>query len=381
MKKLLVVLLALTCLSALAFADDVAWTYGVTVKTGAQITMSDSAAPGLAVYDADDSAFSRVRFDAEAALGDSSAHIRIGSDDGTIGLAKWWVNQYFMDKMIALRFGKLTQTVTDTVNKGWGGLALSGGSIVVTPMSGLDVGLSIPAVTARGNLNEGLAGIKVGVSYTMTDMFTLKATYMNAGFEYAPATADWMDETFAVITANEKNNSDFAVGVAVLAVPNLTAQLEVNMVNIGMKDSIFVEDVATGAISIITGSIELFENFEYTMGPLVPGIEFGQMLWTDKDFIAEKTKMGISFKPKVTYTVMDGFDAGLSVAYSMNSMNIADALAGGDGWTDKLVVDPSATFKFNDKAKVKIDAAFTVADVSDTSVWSCPININFMFKY
>jgi hypothetical protein len=218
----------------------------------------------------------------------------------------------------------------------------------------------------------------------MADLLTLKTTYMNQGQQYYVngATAVYVDETLTLVSGNAKNNSDFAIGVDVLAVPNLKAQVEVNMLNIGMKDSVFVANPTTSTLTgIITGSTELFENFEYTMGPLVPGIELDQMLWTDKDFGSEKTKTGLSFKPKVQYTVMTGTDIGISVAYALNTMNIADAVAGGDGWTDALVADPWVKFTFNDKAKLKIDAAYTIPDLSDTSVWMIPININFMYSY
>jgi len=358
MKKLLVVLLALTCLSALAFADDVAWTFGATVKTGAQITMGADSASTIAVYDADDSVASRVRFDAEAALGDFSAHVRVGGDAaGNLPLLTdaaafstgafasndfafldaWWVNAYFADKMVQLQFGDLDHSVTDTVNKGWGGLSVEGGQVVVSPMSGLSVGLAIPVYpTKSGLLDQALAGMKIGFAYTMTDLVTLRATYMNAG-----------GDSF----------SDLAAGVAVLMVPNLTAQFEVQATDFGND---------------VTGSIELFQNLVYQIGPMAPGLEADENLPNDSD-----AEMAISIKPKFDYLVMDGLNIGGSFAYIMNNKFTKD-------WT-QMVIDPYITFTFNAKAKLKIDAAYTMnsgdGQPGTAEDWTCPININFMFSY
>jgi len=353
MKKLLVVLLALTALSVAAFADDVMWTWGLTVKTGATITLmdADSGSATLVPYDADDSVASRIRLDAEAALGDFAAHIRVGGDNAgttaagsaafpTIFLNAWWVNAYFMDKMVQLQFGNLDHSVTDTVNKGWGGLSVLGAQVVVTPVSGLSVGLSIPAAvngdTDFATLNGALAGMKVGFAYTMPNLVTVKATYSNAG-------GDKM--------------SDVAGGVAILAVPNLTAQFEVQDTNIG-------DDGTNGA----TKGIELFEFASYVMGPLTPSLEMYQLLYNDSSL-----DMGMYFKPGIDYMVMTGTNVGLTFEYY-----IAPA---GDNGVSEIIVDPYVKFTFNDKAKVKIDAAYTVPDTTDTATWKLPININFMYSF
>jgi len=343
MKKLLVVLLALTCLSALAFADDVAWTFGVTVKTGAQITMDADNDPMIKAWDADDGVPSRVRFDADAALGDFSAHVRVGGDGAGMTVDKtgavnflflpnWWVNMYFAEKMVQVQFGALDHSVTDTVNKGWGGLSLNGAQAVVSPISGLSIGLAIP-VGPLGTLNASLAGIKIGFAYTMTDLVTLRATYMNAG-----------GDSF----------SDLAAGVAILMVPNLTAQFEAQGTDFG-NDT--------------TGSIELFQNVEYALGALKPGLEADENLPNDS-----AAEMAIMIKPKVDYMVMDGLNIGGSFSYTMNSGFVKDATV--------MVIDPYVKFTFNAKAALKIDAAYTInTDVPLAPDWVCPININFMFAY
>jgi hypothetical protein len=354
MKKLLVVLLALTALSAMAFADDVVWTYGVTVKTGAQITAANAGSTLIQPYDADDSVASRIRFDAEAGLGDFSAHIRIGGDLGGntsvatvvtaaqlilpppltltgVGLFQpaWWVNAYFLEKMIQLQFGDLDHSVTDTVNKGWGGLSVNGAQAVVAPISGLSVGLSIPV--PNDTLDAALAGMRVGLAYTMPNLATVKGTYINVG---------------------GTNLSELAFGVAVLAVPNLTAQVEADIKNLG---------------SSTAQTIELFENAAYVMGPLTPAINLDEILYS-----ASGLNTQIAINPSVDYVVMTGTAVGLSVTYTMNVKGAS---------TSKVVADPYVAFTFNPKAALKIDAAYTISDLSNSGTWTLPININFKFSY
>jgi hypothetical protein len=357
MKKALVVLLALTCLSALAFADDVAWTFGAMVKTGALITIPSTGSTTIVVNDADDPTLSRIRLDAEAALGDFAAHIRVGGDlAGSVAvlttppagytgvgpltgtgpfLNAWWVNAYFLDKMIQLQFGNLDHSVTDTVNKGWGGISVQGGQVVVTPISGLSVGLAIPVGGTAGTIDAAFAGMKVGFAYTMPNLVTVKGTWMNAG---------------------GTNFNDAAFGVAVLAVPNLTAQLEVLLTDLSN--------------TTITNSTAIFENVAYVMGPLTPAINATETLYG-----VSGSNMMIAINPNVDYVIMTGTAVGLSVTYTMNNNGLTGGTASG------LNVDPYVAFTFNAKAALKIDFNYTIADLSATGTWALPININFKYVF
>jgi hypothetical protein len=353
MKKALVVLLALTCLSALAFADDVAWTFGATVKTGAQITIPSTGSTMIQAYDVDDPAASRVRLDAEAALGDFSAHVRVGGDlagattSAGVFLNAWWVNSYFLDKMIQLQFGVLDHSVTDTVNKGWGGITVTGAQVVVTPMSGLSIGVAVPVSVTPGTIDSAFAGTRLGFAYTMPNLVTLKATFMNG--------------------AGDKNDS-FAAGVAVLAVPNLTAQLEAQLVALGNQVAPIKTTPAT-----VYGFNEIFANVEYALGGLKPGVEVDVTMYGNSG-----PSMTFGVKPKVAYTVMTGTDVGVSVAYTSKALTTA---AGGYTQADSLVADPWVAFAFNTKAALKIDAAYTIPDLTATGTWSLPININFKYSF
>jgi len=384
MKKLLVVLLALTALSVAAFADDVTWTYGMTVKTGVAITPNSAGNPGMAINDADDTVLSRVRFDAEVALGDFAAHVRVGGDNagvnatGGVFLNAWWTNAYFANKMVQVQFGNLDHSVTDTVNKGWGGVTVEGGQLVLVLTEGLSIGVGIPATAA--SLQKNLAGTKIGFAYTMPNMVTLKGTWSNAGITTFGSTAAFPG---IVDNSSGKNNSDLALGIAILAVPNLTAELEMQALYLGNKD-IFIGLDSTGKNVVLGyGTIEIFSDLEYAMNGLTPGLELDVLMFNDKD-ITNKTQ--ISIKPKVNYTVMTGTDVGLSVQYVSNLIAVPGTLAAltastAGANTNEIVVDPYVAFTFNAKAALKIDAAYTIADTSSTSDWSMPININFKYSF
>jgi len=357
MKKLLVVLLALTALSVAAFADDVVWTYGLTVKTGATLTFGDSTSfpqATLVPYDADDSVASRLRFDAEATLGDFSAHIRVGGDNagmdatGDVFLNAWWVNAYFLDKMVQLQFGNLDHSVSDSVNKGWGGLSVEGAQVVVVPITGLSVGASVPVNAAAGTFNQNIAGTRVGFAYTMPNTAIVKFTYINAPGD---------------------KQSDVAGGVEIDAIPNLKAQLEFQDTDLGSK--VFVPSAGFSNLGVKTGAVELFEFASYAMGPLTPSLEMYQALPSDTSY-----KMQLYVKPGIDYVVMEGTAVGATVKWIYKP---AFGLAGtGD---NGLVIDPYVAFTFNAKAALKIDAAYTLPDLSSTGTWGMPININFKFSY
>jgi len=343
MKKLLLVLLALTVLGVMAFADDVTWTYGATIKTGAQITLySDSAIPTAArVYDNDDSVASRVRFDAEAALGDFSAHIRVGGDfAGTVDtnfafLNAWWATGKFFDKMLEVRAGNIDNSVTDTVNNGWGGSSVEGMQFVVVPVSGLSIAYGLPLIAANGHFMTDVAMSKAGFAYSMPNLATVKFTYVNAP-------GDKLSNVYG--------------GVRILAVPNLTADLEFQALDLGNK--------AVGA----AGNIELFENAQYAMGAFAPGIVLDEVLYNDSAY-----KMQLYVKPYVDYTVSDSLMVGGNVKFTNN--------AGGTDKLQSLGIDPYVKMIFNSKATLKTDFAFGIADLTDTATWTMPININFMWSF
>jgi len=316
--------------SAFAFAEDVVWAWSATINTGAQITLGDSTSVPdamIEVYNADSPNASRIRFNGAATAGDYGLNFRISTDlagveDTSLGMFElfdyWWVTAKWMNSMVQVRAGAINNNVTDTVNNGWGGLNVDGLQLIVVPMENLSVGLNVPLSTPAETVNRALAGMELGFAYTMTDLVTLRATYQNVPGD---------------------KNSDIAFGAALLMVPNLTAEFEV---------------LATDFSNTVSGSTELFQNAAYAMGALKPGITIDEKLYGDSAL-----DMTIWVKPYVGYTVMEGTEVGASVKYTMNQLG---------GTTSGLVVDPYAKFTFNDKAALKIDAAFTIGDLDDTSL-------------
>jgi len=348
MKKALVLILGLMMVGTMVFAQDAAAVkFTGTVKTGAVITLDSENDPTIAVLNNDDPNVSRVRLGVNASIGDFSLDYLITVDLGgalpAYIPANFWVTALFLDKMVEMRFGAIDHKAVDTKNKGWGGLNTNGAQFVVVPISGLWIGAAVPAYFDDGvaslgdpqDLNDAFQNFAVGAKYSSPNLADFMLTYMGS---------------------SASDSADFAAGVNVTAVANLVAQLEVLMSNIG--------GVAA------TDTNDIFENVEYTMAPFIFGVEGEQILYpsdTDLD-------MTISVKPKITYTLMPGTDVGASVKYTMNAIGLTDQVNG-------LVVDPWVKFTFAKDMTLKIDAAYTIGDLSDTSLWTCPINANFIFAF
>jgi hypothetical protein len=56
-----------------------------------------------------------------------------------------------------------------------------------------------------------------------------------------------------------------------------------------------------------------------------------------------------------------------------------DGASGGDAMG--LVVDPYVKLSMNSKASLKLDAAYTVNDLSDSGTWNLPITLLFVYSY
>jgi len=348
MKKALVLILGLMMVGTMVFAQDAATVkFTGTVKTGAVITLDSDLDPSIAVLNNDDPNVSRIRLGVNASIGDFSLDYLITVDlTSPVGLpayipANFWVTALFLDKMVEMRFGAIDHKAVDTKNKGWGGLNTNGAQFVVVPITGLWIGAAVPAY-----FDDGVANL--GDAQLLEDAFKNFAV----GAKYSsPNLADFM---LTYMGSSADDSADFAAGVNVTAVPNLVAQLEVLMSNIG--------GVAA------TDTNDIFENVEYTMAPFIFGVEGEQILYpsdTDLD-------MTISVKPKITYTIMTGTDIGASVKYTMAPSATVDS---------SLVVDPWVKFTFAKDMTLKIDAAYTIGDLSDSGVWTCPINANFIFAF
>ncbi len=359
MKKALVVLLALTTLgAAMAFADDAATvTFSGKLYTGVRVTPNSEDDATWQLYDADTPSATRSRLYIAAFLGDfgvTYAFYGVAPDttstDPNATLADtpiyWgetyiWTTANFLDKMVQVNAGKIDNSVSDTVNKGWGGVSVQGLQFVVAPIDGLKIGYGLPATIAVETLTNGFEKSAIGFSYTMPSMAIIKATYINGG--------------------TDKNN--FYAGVEIDAVPNLLAQVEAQLLLLG-------DETLPNATAY--GKNEIFVNATYALGALTPGIELDVVLYGNSD-----VDTTFSIKPKVDYVLMPGTAVGASVAYIINGLN-SDFTGQFDSG---LVIDPYVKFTFNPKMALKIDAAYTLPDLSDTGVWTFPISINFLYTF
>jgi len=355
MKKALVVLLALTALAGMAFAQDApVWTWGLAINTGVEVMMGDSTTvpdSTIRLWETTDTtaAPTHARFTGAVAMGDFGAHfyLQFLKDDPflTADFANWWVTANLFNKMVQVNAGVMDVAFSGTVNKGWGGTSPAGLQVIVMPIEGLKVGFAVPVSSAPAAnllLAEQLKAIQLGAFYTMPNLASFALTYA-------------MGKTAVTGTDVLDNSSEFDFGVNVLAVPNLKAQVEGRLVGIG-------DDVA--------GYYEFFENAEYVMGALKPAINLDEVMYQ-----ASGSTMKIAINPSIDYMVMTGTNVGLSITYTMNS----DGITGGD--ISGLNVDPYVKFTFDTKAAIKIDANYTIMDLSDTSLWKLPIQVNFVYAY
>jgi len=361
MKKLLVVLLALTAVGIAAFADDApVWTFGAVWNTGALVTIgSKSLVPDstIQLYDNNEPAQTRARFIGQVDLGGYGAkwYTAMAGDDPALGLSftNWWVYANLFDKMVQLNVGAVDNGFSGTVNKGYGGTSPQGIQIVVMPVDGLKIGMAVPVNESNGAgvaqdviLKDTFKTLQFGAFYTMPNMASFAFTYVMGKYGKTVIAND---------TAPTSKSAELAAGVNVLAIPNLTAQFELDLTAMGDKAA---------------GKDELFQNFAYVMGPLTPGLTLYEDLYA-----ASGSKMTFKINPNVDYAVMTGSNVGLSLTYTANK----DGQTGGK--INQLEVDPYVKFTFNSKAAVKIDGDYTIPDLTSTSDWKMPININFLYSF
>lgn len=352
MKKLLVVLLALTAIGVAAFADDApVWTWGATVETGAVVTLANTGDPQIYVWDANQPVVSRARLISGVALGNYGLKFYIGNDFGgnnagsanaasgnlaylssNLVFPNFWVYASFLNNMITLNAGNPDTGFSGTVNKGWGGTVAQGFQVIVAPIDGLKVGMAVPVSVPQESTTTALGSMIGGAFYTMPNLASFAFTFAGS--------------------KGTANSGEIDFGVNVLAVPNLTAQVEGKITSFGASSG---------------QTTELFENVAYVMGPLTPAINLDEQLNN-----ASGWNVPIAINPNVDYAIMTGTNVGLSVTYTMNVKG---------GTISSLNVDPYVKFTFNSKAWAKIDANYTIGDLSNTGTWTLPINIDFVYSF
>ena len=304
MKKLLIVLLALTVLGVFAFAQDAekaTVTLTGKVETGMQFLLKDKT---VAMHDDDSGTPGRVDLDVKATLGDFELGYYLRDDDisgasGTHGITvpNYWVGYSFLDKMVTLRAGNTDASTTKTVNKGWGnGIdSKNGVQLIAAPVAGLQIGGAWGYLSDTQIDYANKSNAAVGFTYAITDIGALCANY-------------------------ESVDKLFTAGFNYTGMPNLTAQLEMYY-------------IANSDIQ----EMEFFQNVAYAMGALKPMLAVYEGKTKDAAF---------SFKinPEVDYTVSPVILIGVSGNYTSDK----DAYAFKDITTDKAYnFSPFVQFNFN----------------------------------
>jgi hypothetical protein len=271
MKKLLVVLLALTVLGIFAFADDAAapaLQITDSFSTGVLFTSPSTGDNSLSLYDYWDNGKALYNdVDLTYAAGDWKW---FGELDTATGAGPVWdalsVKGSFFDKMLAAELGwtangDFTSLGDQGANNWW----IKGAILTVAPISGLTIGYGIPLTTGAtgATATDATKGSMLGLAYSMDKMFAVKAEYL-----------------MGVATNTSKFNASFALK----AVDNLTFTAEAFMTALGATDA--------------TNKSMFDETVAYTMGALQPGV-------VAYEYIYAMSGSGLAYnvKPYVNYTI------------------------------------------------------------------------------
>lgn len=308
MKKALVVLLAMTCLGAAAFAADVAppsIAINGFVDTGVAALLpggsnNTTTQSMMTQYNNDSGNAGRFRLGIAITAPDGTFGFisRMEGDSGLIGnpgnnssAGAWsmgfnrflgWAN--VLNNMLTLKAGILDESLFWTANRNWGGWldGAAGIEAMVKPMPGLAISYYLPAPISMGPMGLGTAVAYSGSNYLL-DAFqgsSIQAAYsmantvnIVAGYHFFAANA--------YVSASQYQTGYAWAGVDVTAIPNVTARVEAQLVNIG---------------SSTVGADDFFLEGAYVMGALK--VDVGAWIYS---FAASNSDLGYDIEPNVSY--------------------------------------------------------------------------------
>jgi len=376
MKKALVVLLALTFVGALAFADVTPLKITGSIETGAAFVSVKGAEMTWGAYDNDSGHAARTtlgiafttpdgnwgiisRLDAEGIVGTPGAQGNSGNYLVGLDRAVLWGN--VLPGMLTLKAGVLDEETFATENEGWGNYldGAVGLEALVTPSPGLTVGYMVPMANSAGATDLNAAAVIVGNGQntlagngSAVDAFSTSAVLLAynipdlanvvAGFRFGTGTAASVPTQTGYLWG----------GVSVKAIPNLLARLEVLYANLGNSTS---------------GDITILEEVGYTMGPLVLDLAMFQDI-----FSASGSSVAYNFRPNVTYDlgmakVGVGIDYGTENSYNWGVVGLAKASSPSTGTTaSNLDIWPFVTIPFGAN-QINVGAVYAINDLSNSS--------------
>jgi len=295
MKKLLIVLLALTVVGVFAFADDAAApapaapTVVITGSVDAGIEAvgwsSNSILRNYDLYNSGDSQtrgivnFSVTQGDfvytLQAVTSDSAPASATGGAMLPVSIAVASAKGNFFGGLLGVEFGASNngdfgvQGDNGANYFGQGGYnenGINGGAVLtLTPVSGVEIGYGLPVISTTGTVQNGLDNSRFGLSVAVPKLVTVKAGYI-------------------LNSVNSTSNLDASVSLA--AIDNLGLVFEVYSQDLGGNDS----DVTHATLLDVGAS--------YTLGALTPGVQADYWLYT----LSSATPSWY-VKPYVNYTL------------------------------------------------------------------------------
>lgn len=281
MKKLLIVLLALTVLGIFAFADD--------APAGPSIVWNASAYNGFAVvsdsnlstntvqqysYDWEGAGAYRFQMAVNAADGNSGFQMRLQTGDQKgAGLAfnEIWAYGKFFNGMVKVEGGLLNDYSIAT--GGWEcygntDSGVLGAQIDIMPVDGLTIGLYMPfggMAIGSGNYYNAIGNSMIGFGYELKDI-----AHIAAGYILSPTT----------------NGSALYAGAVIKAVPNLSANVELKLSNLGDSN---------------LGVTNIEEYVAYPVGDLTVSAYAGEWMYA-----SASSNFYFNIEPQVAYKVAPG---------------------------------------------------------------------------
>jgi hypothetical protein len=325
-KKTLLILMCVAVGAGL-FAQELKWTGYFNTGIGAVFTNVEDADPYLTAFGVDSGQFGyRFRLNGAYTNADSDAGVRFRIQSQAVSNQVFslpYVYGWFKPlDMLTLNAGLVDDGTwntggalfNDDVGEGLGVLAK-------LSLAGLDAGVGVYlGGTGSGSSNNPLAGLGnntiepedlkyvFSLGYTMEDVFKVVASVRTSS-----KTNGNIDQPF---TGSSAPNDEAALGFNLLAVPKLTAVLEVKVDHLYKFSDL--------------GTVFVYETIAYDLGALDLGLNAGQYLNQADQTGGSSSDFGLMISPWVSYTI-NKIVPRLDVLYFMAGKPSYVAAAGGAG--------------------------------------------------
>jgi hypothetical protein len=376
------------------FAQEIKFDGYVNSGLGVVYSSEEGAAdPFIAAagVDSTSNAF-RIRLNAAYAneAGNAGANLRLQAAGGynkvTLPVAYGWFSAF--DKILTVKGGIVDDGTWNTggfylnsdVGEGLGVLAR------ISPVSGLDIGLGAYLAETPGETDSNQeymdhhpltgnyyarkfdeAKYTFSLGYTLPDVVKIVASYRTKS-EASAVSGD--------PTPKDTISSRMRAGASLLAVPNLKANVELELDNLQDFSSKAGDEDAWGVVInnavSASGKINIYETFQYDMGSLKAGLWAVQ--WLSQ---AEGADLALYVNPWVSYALgsivprLDlGYGSGARAGFNNNNLNWhrTNYNAVYDSDVSVISIRPSVAFNIDSKTFVEIGDLIDI-DGNKTTKW------------